>query len=90
MSNIFEQIADYIVKNTQQNSVESGFQYITYYSEIEKKFNVKIDKNINNKILTALEDREEIADVQEDISGYDVVLFTSYAPNYNSKEFEEV
>lgn len=90
MENLFKKIADYIVKNTQKNSLESGFQYITHYSEIEEKFNIEIQEYIKSKIISSLEDRKEIADVQEDTDGYDVVLFTSYAPNYNAKEFKEV
>lgn len=90
MENLFEQIADYIVKNTQQNSLDSGFQYITHYSEIEEKFSLQIEEYVRNEIISSLEAKEEVADIQEDTDGYDVVLFTSYAPNYNPKNFEEV
>jgi hypothetical protein len=82
-TNIFESIADFIIKKVQADSIESGFQLIVSYSEIEKKFGMGIEQHVRGEIIEALEDREEVADIQTDNDGYDVVLYTDYAPNYN-------
>lgn len=80
---LFEEIAEYIVKSVQKNSILSGFQYIVDYTEIGTKFEVEITETNKEKIIDALQEREEVADVQKDPIGFDVVLFTAYAPNYS-------
>jgi hypothetical protein len=86
MNNLFEKIADYIVKQVQENSKLSGFQYIVDHTDIQTIFNQEIDEYINNKIIEALCKKEEVADAQVDTDGFDVVLYTKYAPNYVEEE----
>lgn len=80
-------ITDYIIKTVQENSILSGFQYIVSYTDIEKTFDINIS-NIKNDIIDTLSTREEVADVQVDEEGFDVVLYTKYAPNYNEEDYE--
>ena len=82
---LFEKIADFIIKEVQENSESSmsGFQYIVGYDKIQEKFNIDIERYMNDKILEYLHKREEVADVVEDTDGFDVVLYTEYAPNYD-------
>lgn len=89
-SDIFSKIADFIIKEVQQNSEFSisGFQYIVDYKDIYENFSVEINEYINSEITKALQDRKEVADMIEDTDGFDVVLYTDYAPNYCKKNFE--
>lgn len=82
-----KEIAEYIIKTVQENSILSGFQCIVSYTDIEKTFNINIS-DIKNDIINMLCTREEVADVQDDVEGFDVVLYTEYAPNYNKEDYE--
>ena len=79
-----EKAVDYIINKIQveSDSSMSGFQGYVTKLEIIKLFGI----NVIRKIESALNNREEIADVVEDAEGFDVVLYTAYAPNYDSKE----
>ena len=74
-----KEIADYVVKTVQSES--SGFQYIVLYDEIEKEFGIRLDSVVIKEIEKDLWLREEVADIERD-NGFDVVLYTDYAPNY--------
>ena len=86
----YKQIADFIIKEVQEKS--TGFQYVVSLKEIIKETGVKINsKNVAEMVVeTMIEllDRKEVADVTIDrdkdslIDGFDVVLYTDYAPNY--------
>lgn len=78
----FDDIAKYIVRQVQENSILSGFQYIVSYKDVQNTFSIKLNKYVNKQIINALYDREEVADIQEDEEGFDVVIYTSFAPNY--------
>ncbi|AUN01413.1 TPA: hypothetical protein ACXDAY_002299 [Clostridium botulinum] len=82
--NLFEEIAEYLVKTVQEESDSSmsGFQYVISNADVQEKFGMKIDEYINDKIMEASCEREEIADICIDTDGYDVVLYTDFAPNY--------
>lgn len=82
-------IINEIIKIVQEESVLSGFQYIINYTYIENKFNIAINNNLREVIKTKLEEREEVADVYLDDNGFDVVLYTDYAPNYNEENNNE-
>lgn len=86
---LLKRITDYIVKTVQEESILSGFQYVVDYSDVQSHFAKEIGEYINNQIVEALEDREEVADVQLDTDGFDVVLYTNFAPNYEGEEDEE-
>jgi hypothetical protein len=86
MDKLFEKISNYIIKTVQENSMLSGFQYVVSYKDIQETFSQEIDEYINSKIIENLSAREEVADVQEDTDGFDVVLYTKYAPNYIEEE----
>lgn len=81
---LFEDIADYIIKEVQENSdcSMSGFQNTVEHSEIQERFAMEIEGYINEKILESLNNRKEVADVVGDTDGFDIVLYTDYAPNY--------
>ena len=86
---LLKRITDYIVKTVQEESILSGFQYIVDYSDVQSHFAKEIGEYINNQIVEALESREEVADVEQDTDGFDVVLYTDFAPNYEDKDYEE-
>ena len=74
------EIVNFIIATVQEESM--GFQYIVDYSHIEEKFEVTFDSIIIKQVEELLCEREEVADVQLDDDGFDVVLYTGYAPNY--------
>ncbi len=77
------EIAKFIIKQVQEES-SSGFHYIVSY---EEKFGMEtISEVIANVIAYELGEHEEIADVELDEYGFDVVLHTDYAPNYGSAQ----
>lgn len=70
------QIAKFIIKQVQEESM-SGFQYIVSYEDIEEKFGMEeISMEIANVIADELGEHEEVADVELDEDGFDVVLYT--------------
>lgn len=91
---LFERIADYVVKNTQENAsdLSNGLNYITSNADILSVFAQEIDEYVMDKVMEALCKREEIAEVElvvELVEGFDVVLYSNYAPNYNPELDEE-
>lgn len=76
----YSEIVGFIIKTVQDESM--GFQYIVDYICIEEKFGVVLDSTIIKQVEIFLCKREEVADVQLDDYGFDVVLYTDYAPNY--------
>lgn len=92
MINVSE-IVDYVVKTVQDESILSGFQYIVEFEDIEDEFNISLnDKALINDIATLLSERDEVADVlvtDDGFEGFDVVLYTDFAPNYQKEEYED-
>lgn len=88
MKNTIKEIAGFIVKQVQEESM-SGFQYIVSIRDIKKAFGKTIDPLMALRIKEELEFREEVADVQLDEYGFDVVLCTDFAPNYVGEEESE-
>ena len=84
---LLTKISNFMIKQVQNNSVETGFQYIVSYDVIEKSFGITLDDNLKNELLEEIQSREEVTDVQEDKLGFDIVLGTSNAPNYNPDNF---
>ncbi|MEF9952216.1 MAG: hypothetical protein RR782_02575 [Clostridium sp.] len=83
--NLIKNITDFIVNEVKEKSIMNGFQYIVNYSNIAKEFNILVDQYLLVAVVDMLEDREEVADIQLDGQGIDVVLYTDYAPNYDSE-----
>ena len=76
-------ICDYIINQTTKDWIETGIQYVVFYEEINKEFDVFItEKDINN-IKEELESRDEIADVLVDDIGFDILIYIDYAENYD-------
>lgn len=76
-------ICDYIINQTTKYGIETGIQYVVFYEEINKEFDVFItEKDINN-IKEELESRDEIADVLVDDIGFDILIYIDYAENYD-------
>ena len=90
MNELIKEIASFIIKETQDNSILSGFQYETDFTRVLEVFGQRLDQEIKNSIIEELETREEVAqaDLEEDFI-FDVTLFTDYAPNYNKEDYEE-
>ena len=92
MANLIE-VTDYILESVQADSELSGFQNIVEFKRIEDKFNISMDQRTINILIDGLLQREEIADVELDFSvdeygGFDVVLYTDYALNYQAESYE--
>lgn len=69
-----EKIANYIVKQVKDRSsdLSDGLNLIMSFDEIEERFIVPIS---HQSILAALEAHPEVADVQMDPDGFDVVIY---------------
>lgn len=69
-----EVIADYIVGEVKKNAsdLSDGLNWIVSFEEIDKHFTVSIS---HKSILHALEQHPDVADVQMDDSGFDVVIY---------------
>lgn len=80
--NLFEEISNYIVKTVQEESTLEGFQYTINQSDIWEKFGVEINEYIINKIEEVTSKKEEVAEIFMDTDGFDVTLYTDFAPNY--------
>lgn len=90
------QIADYMVKHGTENT-----NYGTWVFEIDelaKKFNIteKWIQEHEDGIMSELYLREEVADVERELSGndmtitlFDVDFYTNYCPNYIEDEQEK-
>ena len=90
------QIADYMVKHGTENT-----NYGTWVFEVDepaKKFNIteKWIQEHEDGIMSELYLREEVADVERELSGndmtitlFDVVFYTNYCPNYIEDEQEK-
>lgn len=76
-------ICDYIIKQIIENGIETGIQYVVFYDEINKEFNVSLTEKDINDIKEELETRDEIADVLVDDIGFDILIYIKYAENYN-------
>ena len=84
MDKLMREIASYIIKEVQTES--TGFEMVVGHDIIQQNFALKINVVVNELILDALCNREEVADVEEDSDGYSVVLYTGFAPNYEPEE----
>jgi hypothetical protein len=83
INNLMELLVDYIIKQVQNNSFESGIQLIVSYENIEKAFNIRLDKVLKKDIINELMTRHEVMSVEEDGDfGLDIVISIMYAPNY--------
>lgn len=85
---IINDICDFVIKTVQTKSILTGFQYVVYYSDIFEEFSITLTKYEISSIKNELLLREEVADVVYNDNGFDVVLYTDYAPNYVPNEYE--
>ncbi len=90
------QIADYMVKCGTENT-DSG-SWVFEVDELAKKFNIteKWIQEHEDGIMSELYLREEVADVERELSGndmtitlFDVDFYTDYCPNYIEDEQEK-
>lgn len=82
-----EGICDFIIKTVQTKSILSGFQYIVDFDSINDEFGMPMNFKLKLDAYDALLEREEVADVELTDEGFDVVLYTKYAPNYNEEDY---
>lgn len=73
-------IADYVINEVINNT--SDCQYVIYQDEIEKEFDVVLDIGDIAEIENEIGCREEVLDVIFIDYGFDVIVGTSYIPNY--------
>ena len=87
---VIKEMGLHIVATVKSESVFNGFQYIVSFKELEDMFGVKVSNNkkLIEDIFQELGNYEEVADVEID-DGFDVVLYTAYAPNYNAEDYED-
>lgn len=87
------QIADYMVKHGTENT--NYGTWVFEVDELAKKFNIteKWIQEHEDGIMSELYLREEVADVERELSGndmtitlFDVVFYTNYCPNYIEDE----
>jgi len=90
MDKLINEICSYIIKTVQlkSNPDFSGFQYVVDIQDINTSFSITINEQMQSEILNNLLCREEVADVVLNDGGFDVVLYTDYAPNYISELFD--
>lgn len=90
------QIADYMVKHGTENT--NYGTWVFEVDELAKKFNIteKWIQEHEDGIMSELYLREEVADVERELSGndmtitlFDVVFYTNYCPNYIEDEQEK-
>ena len=90
------QIADYMVKHGTENT--NYGTWVFEVDELTKKFNIteKWIQEHEDGIMSELYLREEVADVERELSGndmtitlFDVVFYTNYCPNYIEDEQEK-
>lgn len=90
------QIADYMVKHGTENT--NYGTWVFEVDELAKKFNVteKWIQEHEDGIMSELYLREEVADVERELSGngmtitlFDVYFYTDYCPNYIEDEQEK-
>jgi hypothetical protein len=69
-----EIIADYIVGEVKKNAsdLSDGLNWTVSFEEIDKHFTISIS---HQSIFAALEAHPEVADVQMDKEGFDVVIY---------------
>lgn len=86
--NLFEEIANYLIKTVQEESDSSmsGSQYVNSKVDIWERFGEEINEYIINKIEEVTSKKEEVAEIFMDTDGFDVTLYTDFAPNYNSNK----
>ena len=90
------QIADYMVKYGTENTNYGA--WVFEVDELAKKFDVTEEwiQEHEDGIMSELYLREEVADVERELSGndmtitlFDVVFYTNYCPNYIEDEQEK-
>ncbi|MBY6842817.1 hypothetical protein [Clostridium botulinum] len=69
----------------QEERTLEGFQYTISNTDIQERFGKEIDEYINDKIIEVTSKKEEVAEIFVDTDGFDVTLYTDFAPNYNNK-----
>ena len=84
---MINKIVDYIIAEIQEKSDLSGFQNVVPYSVLSERFSGEIEEYIQGLVIDGLLKREEVADAILDTDGFDVVLYTDYAPNYNEEDY---
>lgn len=84
--NLFEEIAEYLIKTVQEESTLEGFQYTISEADIWERFGKEIGNYINDKIEEVTSKKEEVAEIYLDTDGFDVTLYTDFAPNYREEE----
>lgn len=88
MEDNIQKISDYIVGQVQEKSIETGFQYVVSKTDIRRELSIELSEEELRAVTEHLMSREEVADVIEENDGFDVVLYTKFAPNYEPSDYE--
>lgn len=91
MKNLFNEIAEYIINEVKENSGElsNGLNYVVDYAKIDEVFGLKLKEYTNENIINALCERKEVAEVIEEIDGFDVVIYSDFSENHIKDDEEE-
>lgn len=88
-NSLFDDMADFIIKYVQDNSIISGFQCNVSFDVVEEEFGINLEPDYTICLLELLSEREEVADADFYLDSFDVTLYTAFAPNY-CEELEEI
>ena len=80
------QLADQIIKDGTQNT--SNGTWVVYFDEIKEQYDVILspDNGTGSMLLSILEARPEMAEVEPMEDGYDMTFYLDYCPNLDEKE----
>ena len=76
LDNIINDMISIAINNTSEGN------YIFYKDILEKRFNIKINKNLYKSIIKKLEIREEVADIEVTDEEIDIILWLDYIKPY--------
>ena len=78
MEELIKKIVDHIIKSGKEQLYDNNFQTIVDYRDVHENFASEIEIEIFNMIETKLSEREEIADVEQDSDGFNIVYYTDF------------
>lgn len=76
---------DFIIQTVQLKSMDSGHQYIVRFENVVINCGIGKDTESQEDILDELLTRVEVLDAYNEDDGFNVNIFTDYAPNYEEE-----
>lgn len=80
------QLADQIIKDGTQNT--SNGTWTVYFVELKEQYDITLspDNGIGSMLISILEARQEMAEVEPMEDGFDMTFYLDYCPNIEEKE----